>query len=223
MIAVSRIKYFSRDAIRLRCLKQQAHYIFHIGKITRLLTIAVDRGATAFQQASQKNRQYTRIHAGGILPRPEDVEEPKRYRLQTVTLRKNVGVIFANQFLQRIRRFRTRRHAFSFRQHLGIAVSRRGGSVDHAPRFTFHRGAKYVEGAVNVYFVARYRIKNRFWYRWQCAQVEDSVGTGNYGSNPVVISKIEFVNVDLVGYFLQIVELACGQIVDHFDTAPIRQ
>src|SRR5438309_675255 len=85
-IAVTRIENFARNTRWCgRRLQKQSDNIFHIGEVTRLFSVAVNRGGAPLDQAVQKDRKNARVDTGRILSGPEHVEEPQRYSLQFET------------------------------------------------------------------------------------------------------------------------------------------
>ena len=58
--------------------------VAHEGEVARLAAVAVDGRGSLLRRGLDEERHDGRVLGAGRLPRPEDVEEAKRHRLQTV-------------------------------------------------------------------------------------------------------------------------------------------
>jgi hypothetical protein len=51
--------------------------------------------------------------------------------------------------------------------------------------------------------------------------MEDPLGTGDYGGDPIIVSKVELVYCDLIGNVFQVVKLAGRKIVYDVDATAL--
>ena len=115
-------------------------------------------GARRSRARFQKQREHAGVGAGGVLPRPVHVEIPQAHGLQAIHAGEDIAIVFAHQFLQRVRRLRLRRHGFDLGKHQRVPVRRRGSRVNHSARLPLVRGAQHVVSAVDIHFMRGHRL-----------------------------------------------------------------
>jgi hypothetical protein len=98
------VDHFAGGVCRLAGAQHAVHDVGDVGEVAGLLTVALNRRRTAFEQRRGEQRDDARIGRPRILARPEYVEIADRDGLEAIELREHLAVLLGDQLLQRIGR-----------------------------------------------------------------------------------------------------------------------
>ena len=94
-----------------------------------------------------------------------------------------------------------------------VAVSRRRGRVDDPFHLRVACGHQYVDGAIHISAVAPQRIQNGLWHGWNRCLMQNIIYALAGLIHGVQIQNVSLSKINLVKDFLQVLELACGEVI----------
>ena len=115
---------------RQTCFQIGFDDIVNIGKVSGLLSVAVDRRNLSVQELADKLRDDRRVGAVRILPSAKHIEIPHTVRIQPVQLLIKFAVLLIHMLGERIRREEIALLSLNLGKHRMISVHGGTGSVD---------------------------------------------------------------------------------------------